>query len=65
MNPWLAMFQSVLPKAGALRIYVKDERCVSCGSYADVSRIAITKQDGMTGAIYLCEACIEAIKIMV
>ena len=65
MNPWLAMFQSMLPKAGALRVYVSDERCTSCGSYKEVSRVSITKQDGMTGAIYLCEACIEAIKIMI
>jgi len=65
MNPWLTMFQSMLPKAGALRVHVSDERCISCGSYKEVSRVSITKQDGMMGAIYLCEACIEAIKIMV
>jgi len=65
MNPWLAMFQSMLPKAGAMRVPVKGEECISCSSYKAVSRIAITKQDGMTGAIYLCEACIEAIKIMI
>jgi hypothetical protein len=65
MNPWLAMFQSMLPKAGALRVPVKGERCISCGSYKSVSRISITKQDGMMGAIYLCEACIDAIKVMI
>lgn len=65
MNPWLAMFQSMLPKAGALRIPVKDEWCLACGDDESVNRISVTKQDGMTGAIYLCDACIEAIKIMV
>jgi len=65
MNPWLALFQSMLPKAGAMRVHVEGERCISCGSYKEVARISITKQDGMTGAIYLCDACIDAIKIMI
>jgi len=66
MNLWLSWFQSVLPRAGAFRVQAgESDICLSCGGEKEVARIAITKFDGMTGALYLCEACIEAIKTMV
>ncbi len=65
MNPWLAFYQTMLPKAGAIRVLVEGERCVSCSSYKEVSRVSITKQDGITGAMYLCGACVDGIKMMI
>jgi hypothetical protein len=65
MNMWLEWVRSVLPRAGAFRVYVDTMECSSCGTKEKVARVMITKATGKTGALYLCEDCVEAIRLIV
>jgi hypothetical protein len=60
INNWWLQF--IRPRAIAHRVPTKTLECQSCGSDENVYKILITHSDGVQGAAFLCDICIDAIK---